>query len=134
MLLCADADAASVGLAGGLLSLPIVQHRAAGAVGHGAERVIRPFTTRRHDWATNLWPPALLSLGESWHDMHHSTRPAPAMAPIPRRSKFPLPSSASSSAWAGLPACTGPPAPAWSPAAAIRISIQPAPVLQTARR
>ena len=32
----------------------------------------RPFTTRRHDRATNLWPPALLSLGESWHNMHHS--------------------------------------------------------------
>jgi hypothetical protein len=41
VLLCADAAAASVGLAGGLLGLPIVQHRAAGAVGHGAERVIR---------------------------------------------------------------------------------------------
>src|SRR4029077_8478216 len=32
----------------------------------------RPFTTRRHDRATNLWPLALLSLGESWHNMHHS--------------------------------------------------------------
>ena len=32
----------------------------------------RPFTTRRHDRATNLWPPTLLSLGESWHNMHHS--------------------------------------------------------------
>jgi hypothetical protein len=197
VLLCADAAAASVGLAGGLLGLPIVQHRAAGAVGHGAERVIRlldgamarlrpdrarcwsckrthillpawyaprradaievigtpqpqlratprtwwltvpcgrsrprsppcapsrsgcrsrragaiggswhaalgtllwaglvrvtllqhvtwsvnslchvigtrPFITRRHDRATNLWLPALLSLGESWHSMHHS--------------------------------------------------------------
>jgi stearoyl-CoA desaturase (Delta-9 desaturase) len=32
----------------------------------------RPFTTRRHDRATNLWPLALLSMGESWHNMHHS--------------------------------------------------------------
>ena len=32
----------------------------------------RPFTTRRHDRATNLWPLAVLSLGESWHNMHHS--------------------------------------------------------------
>jgi stearoyl-CoA desaturase (delta-9 desaturase) len=31
-----------------------------------------PFTTRRHDRATNLWPLAILSLGESWHNMHHS--------------------------------------------------------------
>ncbi|MFD0632299.1 acyl-CoA desaturase [Catenulispora yoronensis] len=32
----------------------------------------RPFTTRRHDRATNLWPLALLSMGESWHNTHHS--------------------------------------------------------------
>lgn len=32
----------------------------------------RPFTTRRYDRATNLWPLAVLSLGESWHNMHHS--------------------------------------------------------------
>jgi stearoyl-CoA desaturase (delta-9 desaturase) len=32
----------------------------------------RPFITRRYDRATNLWPLALLSLGESWHNMHHS--------------------------------------------------------------
>ena len=32
----------------------------------------RPFVTRRHDRATNLWPLALLSFGESWHNMHHS--------------------------------------------------------------
>jgi len=32
----------------------------------------RPFVTRRHDRATNLWPLAALSLGESWHNMHHS--------------------------------------------------------------
>jgi stearoyl-CoA desaturase (delta-9 desaturase) len=32
----------------------------------------RPYTTRRHDRATNLWPLALLSMGESWHNAHHS--------------------------------------------------------------
>lgn len=32
----------------------------------------RPFTTRRHDRATNLWPLALVSLGESWHNLHHA--------------------------------------------------------------
>lgn len=32
----------------------------------------RPFATRRHDRATNLWPLALLSMGESWHNTHHS--------------------------------------------------------------
>ena len=32
----------------------------------------RPFVTRRFDRATNLWPLAALSLGESWHNMHHS--------------------------------------------------------------
>ncbi len=32
----------------------------------------RPFTTRSHDRSTNLWPLALLSFGESWHNTHHS--------------------------------------------------------------
>lgn len=32
----------------------------------------RPFHTRRHDRATNLWPLALLSFGESWHNLHHA--------------------------------------------------------------
>jgi len=32
----------------------------------------RPYSTRRHDRATNLWPLALLSMGESWHNTHHS--------------------------------------------------------------
>jgi stearoyl-CoA desaturase (delta-9 desaturase) len=32
----------------------------------------RPFVTRRHDRATNLWPLAVLSFGESWHNTHHS--------------------------------------------------------------
>ncbi|MDV9171060.1 acyl-CoA desaturase [Streptomyces sp. W16] len=32
----------------------------------------RPFRTRHHDRATNLWPLALLSFGESWHNLHHA--------------------------------------------------------------
>lgn len=32
----------------------------------------RPYATRRYDRATNLWPLALLSFGESWHNGHHS--------------------------------------------------------------
>jgi len=32
----------------------------------------RPFATREHDRATNLWPLAVLSMGESWHNLHHS--------------------------------------------------------------
>ena len=32
----------------------------------------RPFRTRRHDRATNLWPLALLSFGESRHNLHHA--------------------------------------------------------------
>ena len=32
----------------------------------------RPFKTRPHDRATNLWPLAVPSLGESWHNAHHA--------------------------------------------------------------
>ncbi|SEM18209.1 acyl-CoA desaturase [Streptacidiphilus jiangxiensis] len=32
----------------------------------------RPFRTRRHDRATNLWPLAVPSFGESWHNAHHA--------------------------------------------------------------
>ena len=32
----------------------------------------RPFKTRRSDRATNLWPLALVSFGDSWHNLHHS--------------------------------------------------------------
>jgi stearoyl-CoA desaturase (Delta-9 desaturase) len=32
----------------------------------------RPFKTREHDRATNLWPLAVPSLGESWHNGHHA--------------------------------------------------------------
>jgi stearoyl-CoA desaturase (Delta-9 desaturase) len=37
----------------------------------------RPYETRPFDRATNVWPLALLSFGESWHNGHHS---APACA------------------------------------------------------
>jgi stearoyl-CoA desaturase (delta-9 desaturase) len=32
----------------------------------------RPHPTRRHDRSTDLWPLALPSFGESWHNGHHS--------------------------------------------------------------
>lgn len=32
----------------------------------------RPYATRRYDRATDLWPLALLSFGESWHNGHHA--------------------------------------------------------------
>jgi stearoyl-CoA desaturase (delta-9 desaturase) len=32
----------------------------------------RPFKTRRDDRASNLWPLALVSFGDSWHNLHHA--------------------------------------------------------------
>jgi stearoyl-CoA desaturase (delta-9 desaturase) len=32
----------------------------------------RPFATRDGDKASNFWPLALLSFGESWHNLHHA--------------------------------------------------------------
>jgi stearoyl-CoA desaturase (delta-9 desaturase) len=32
----------------------------------------RPFETRDGDRATNFWPLAILSFGESWHNLHHA--------------------------------------------------------------
>jgi stearoyl-CoA desaturase (delta-9 desaturase) len=32
----------------------------------------RPFATRDGDKAANFWPLAILSFGESWHNLHHS--------------------------------------------------------------
>jgi stearoyl-CoA desaturase (delta-9 desaturase) len=32
----------------------------------------RPFRTHRDDRATNLWPLAILSFGDSWHNLHHA--------------------------------------------------------------
>ena len=78
----------------------------------------RPFATRRHDRATNLWPLAVVSFGESWHNMHHSD-PACARHGADRGQ---VDISAGliriSSAWAGPLACTGPIPPAWPHTAA----------------
>jgi stearoyl-CoA desaturase (delta-9 desaturase) len=94
----------------------------------------RPFTTRRHDRATNLWPLALLSLGESWHNMHHSDPACVRHDADPRQIEISPPSSASSSAWAGPPACTGPPRARLESRRRDQGQHQPAPVLQTAGR
>ncbi len=32
----------------------------------------RPFTVRNGDKASNFWPLAIISFGESWHNLHHS--------------------------------------------------------------
>ena len=32
----------------------------------------RPYATRKFDRATNFWPLAILSFGESWHNGHHA--------------------------------------------------------------
>ena len=32
----------------------------------------RPFEVREGDKATNFWPLAILSMGESWHNLHHA--------------------------------------------------------------
>ena len=64
-------------------------------------------------------PEALLKLAERPGQSNgRRTVPAqlaPGMAPIPGRSVSPPPSSASSSAWAGRPACTGLLPAAWTP-------------------
>ncbi|WP_246886583.1 acyl-CoA desaturase [Streptomyces sp. GESEQ-4] len=41
----------------------------------------RPFRTRRHDRATDLWPLALLSSGESRHSLHHTDTEHPPPPP-----------------------------------------------------
>jgi stearoyl-CoA desaturase (delta-9 desaturase) len=57
---------------GGLVRVTVLQHVTWSVNSLCHVIGTRPFTTRRHDRATNLWPLALLSLGESWHNMHHS--------------------------------------------------------------
>jgi stearoyl-CoA desaturase (delta-9 desaturase) len=32
----------------------------------------RPFAVRNGDKASNFWPLAIISFGESWHNLHHS--------------------------------------------------------------
>jgi stearoyl-CoA desaturase (Delta-9 desaturase) len=56
----------------GLIRIALLQHvtwsinSLCHAIGH------RPHSTRRHDRSTDLWPLALPSLGESWHNGHHA--------------------------------------------------------------
>jgi stearoyl-CoA desaturase (Delta-9 desaturase) len=49
----------------------------------------RPFATRRHDRATNLWPLALLSFGRAGTTCTIPIRPAPGTAQTPARSTSP---------------------------------------------
>ena len=63
------ADRAAVG---GLVRVAVLQHVTWSVNSLCHVFGSRPFTTRRHDRATNLWPLAVVSFGESWHNMHHS--------------------------------------------------------------
>nr|WP_305778246.1 acyl-CoA desaturase [Kitasatospora sp. MMS16-BH015] len=65
-------DALTALLWAGLLRVALLQHVtwSVNSLCHMIGR--RPFRTRRHDRATNLWPLALLSFGESWHNLHHA--------------------------------------------------------------
>ena len=56
----------------------------------------RPFRTRRHDRATDLWPLALLSFGESRHNLHHAD-PTSARHGVDRARSTPRPPSSDSS-------------------------------------
>lgn len=77
----------------------------------------RPFRTRRHDRATNLWPCS--PSARAGTTFTTPTPPAPATASTAASSTPPPPSSASSNAWAGYATCAGPPLPA-SPPPAVR--------------
>ena len=65
-------DALLAVLWGGLIRVALLQHVtwSVNSLCHVIGE--RPYTTRRFDRATNLWPLALLSFGESWHNLHHS--------------------------------------------------------------
>jgi stearoyl-CoA desaturase (Delta-9 desaturase) len=54
----------------------------------------RPFTAR--DRSTNFWPLAALSMGESWHNLHHADPTCARHASYPARSTYPPDSSGSS--------------------------------------
>src|SRR6202167_4786133 len=56
----------------GLVRVPFLQHVPWSVTSLCHVIAPRPFPTRRYDRATNLWPLALISFGESWHNMHHS--------------------------------------------------------------
>jgi stearoyl-CoA desaturase (delta-9 desaturase) len=67
----------------------------------------RPFTTREGDRASNFWPLALLSFGESWHNLHHAD-PTSARHGVDRANSMLTPgSSGSSSGSAGPPTSAG---------------------------
>jgi stearoyl-CoA desaturase (delta-9 desaturase) len=57
---------------GGLVRVALLQHVTWSVNSLCHVLGARPFATRRHDRATNLWPLALLSFGESWHNLHHA--------------------------------------------------------------
>jgi fatty-acid desaturase len=57
---------------GGLVRVAVLQHVTWSVNSLCHVFGTRPFATRRHDRATNLWPLALISFGEGWHNMHHS--------------------------------------------------------------
>ncbi|WP_371520456.1 acyl-CoA desaturase [Kitasatospora sp. NBC_01300] len=65
-------DALTALLWGGLVRVALLQHVtwSVNSLCHMIGN--RPFRTRRYDRATNLWPLALLSFGESWHNTHHA--------------------------------------------------------------
>lgn len=65
-------DALTALLWAGLVRVAVLQH-VTWSVNSLCHMIgVRPFRTRRHDRATNLWPLALLSFGESWHNLHHA--------------------------------------------------------------
>jgi stearoyl-CoA desaturase (delta-9 desaturase) len=41
---------------------------------------VRPAPVRRPDKAINVWPLAILPLGEPWHNLHHADPPVWAVA------------------------------------------------------
>jgi stearoyl-CoA desaturase (delta-9 desaturase) len=45
----------------------------------------RPFTTRAADHAANVWPIALISMGDSWHNYHHSDPTSARHGVLPRQ-------------------------------------------------
>lgn len=63
----------------------------------------RPFRTRDHDRARNFWPLAVISMGESWHNLHHAD-PTCARHGVDR---FQLDSSARLIRWLELAGAAG---------------------------
>ncbi|WP_412544517.1 acyl-CoA desaturase [Longispora sp. K20-0274] len=57
---------------GGLVRVGLLHHTtwAINSVCHVVGN--RPFEMREGDRATNFWPMAILSMGESWHNLHHA--------------------------------------------------------------